>query len=82
MLWGGAPPPISADCFAMRQQRNYNPVMKFVRYPAEGPDQYCVHRMTYSGDGGWSYPLDSGPLDKLLRTYIQHIGKDSFFELY
>jgi hypothetical protein len=55
----------------------YVPVMKFV--PAEG--QYAVYRMTYRGDGGWSWPLAFGSLEQLASKYLRHIGTEKFFEL-
>jgi len=61
------------------QHRRYDPVMKFM--PAEEPGHYSVHRMTYRGDGGWSWPLTIGPLRKLVTKYIKHLGTEEFFEL-
>jgi hypothetical protein len=57
----------------------YEPVMKFV--PTGRPGTYDVHRMTYRGEGGWSWPLSTGPLDQLAGSYIRHIGTDQFYEL-
>ena len=59
--------------------RRYDPVMKFV--PAEKAGHYAVHRMTYRGEGGWSWPLTIGPLQKLLKKYLKHVGTEEFFEL-
>ena len=42
---------------------------------------YAVHRMTYRGEGGWSWPLTIGPLQKLLKKYLKHVGTEQFFEL-
>jgi hypothetical protein len=53
--------------------------MKFV--PDAPAGHYSVHRMTYRGEGGWSWPLDTGPLQKLLRKYLKHVGTEEFFEL-
>jgi hypothetical protein len=58
--------------------RRYFPVMRF----EQGIGGYSVHRMTYSGHGGWSYPLDIGDLDALASEYVRHIGTDEFFELF
>ncbi|MGE0789365.1 MAG: hypothetical protein AB7S26_27065, partial [Sandaracinaceae bacterium] len=44
-----------------RAHARYAPVMKFVL----GRDGYAVHRMTYRGRGGWSYPLKHGALASL-----------------
>jgi hypothetical protein len=64
----------------MRSKVRYVPVMKFV--PSPQPGVYSVYRMTYRGDGGWSWPLASGPLHKLLKRYLRHVGTDQFFELW
>ena len=58
----------------------YSPVMKFVQERGNG--DYTVHRMTYRGDGGWSYPLASGALHWLLKRFLRHVGTDEFFELF
>jgi len=57
----------------------YEPVMKFV--PLGPGSTYEVHRMTYRGDGGWSYPLAFGSLSELLKRFLGHVGTDEFFEL-
>ncbi|GEM_PF-567421 len=62
----------------MRRVR-YDPVMKFV--PSRERSGYWVHRMTYRGDGGWSWPLATGPLSKLLKRFLGCVGTDEFFEL-
>ena len=54
-----------------------SPVMKF---EWEG-DEYAVYRMTYRGEGGWSYPLDHGPLERLARKYVRPVGTEQFFDL-
>ena len=56
----------------------YEPVMRF---ESDDTGTYAVFRMTYRGDGGWSYPLAAGPLNTLLRRYVRHIGTDGFYEL-
>lgn len=63
----------------LRSRVRYFPVMKFV--PCPEPGDYSVYRMTYRGRGGWSWPLASGPLQKLLIRYLRHVGTDEFFEL-
>ncbi len=59
----------------------YSPVMKFER-SAKGDDNYSVFRMTYRGEGGWSYPFDWGKLSDLVKTVVAPIGTEEFFELY
>jgi len=63
---------------SMRQRIRYGPVMKFVPV---GDKRYSVHRMTYRGDGGWSWPLASGRLQELLERFLGRVGTDQFFEL-
>lgn len=66
------------DDSLMRRVR-YDPVMKFVP-TLEGSD-YWAHRMTFRGDGGWSWPLATGSLRKLLKRFLGCVGTDEFFEL-
>ena len=58
----------------------YTPVMKFE--PTDPPGHYCVYRMTYRRDGGWSWPLATAPLSQLVETYLPALGTDRFFELF
>jgi hypothetical protein len=56
----------------------FAPIMKFV------PDlagEYAVRRMTYRGDGGWSWELAVGPLKTLVKRYLGKVGTEDFFEL-
>ena len=55
----------------------YAPVMRLMPSGAG----YAVFRMTYRGDGGWSWPLAHGPLEELATRYLKQIGTDEFFEL-
>jgi hypothetical protein len=64
----------------MRRRVRYAPVMKFVPFSERGV--YSVYRMTYRGDGGWSWPLASGSLNRLLKRYLSDVGGDQFFELF
>jgi hypothetical protein len=56
----------------------YAPIMKFAPY---GAGCYPVHRMTYRGQGGWSWPLAKGPLAKLVGRFVGEIGTNEFFDL-
>jgi hypothetical protein len=56
----------------------YSSVMKF---EPEG-DKYAVFRMTYSGRGGWSYPLALGKLRELAMQFVPPIGTEGFFDLF
>lgn len=58
----------------------YTPVMKFVAEALGKSGDYVVQRMTYSGPGGWHY-LTHGPLPRLVRKFVRHIGTEQFFEL-
>ena len=60
------------------QNARYDPVMKFV---LEEPGIYTVYRMTYRGEGGWSWPLASGTLSRVVKKYVKHVGTEEFFEL-
>jgi hypothetical protein len=64
---------------SMKRRVRYDPVMKFV--PLQKHNGYSVHRMTYRGEGGWSWPLASGSLHELLQKFLSHVGTDEFFEL-
>lgn len=58
----------------------YSPVLRFV-LADEQARVFSVERMTYRGEGGWSWPLDQGPLADLAERFLSHLGKDSFYEL-
>jgi hypothetical protein len=64
---------------SIERRVRYNPVMKFV--PLQKESGYSAHRMTYRGDGGWSWPLASGPLCELVKKLLRYVGTDDFFEL-
>lgn len=57
---------------------HYSPVLRFA--PIDG--EYAVFRMTYRGDGGWSWALDEGRLGSLVPKYLNKLGTSAFFELY
>jgi hypothetical protein len=56
----------------------YDAVMRFTLDPLCGP--YSVERRCYRGEEHWA-SLGFGALDKMLKKYVRHIGKESFFEL-
>ena len=62
---------------------HYTPEMKFTLVDKEQRD-FIVQRYNYRGRiDDWMQILDGhGPLDKLVKNYVVHLGKDSFFELY
>lgn len=66
------------DPAKLRDRTRYAPVMKFVPDRTGG---YEVHRMTYRGEGGWSYPLAFGSLKTLVGKFLRHVGTEEFFEL-
>lgn len=76
---GSAFPMLAHRGLGINRRVRYNPVMKFV--PLRKGRGYSVHRMTYRGDGGWSWPLACGPLHELARKFLCHVGTDEFFEL-
>ena len=63
----------------VNRRTRFNPVMKFVQI--KKTTEYKPHRMTYRGHGGWLWEIESGPLPKVVKKLIGHIGKESFFEL-
>lgn len=67
-----------AEEAASREQ--FEAVLKFTLVD-EGKRRFEARRMTYRGDGGWSYPLDSGPLPELVEDLVPAIGTEEFFEL-
>jgi hypothetical protein len=71
---------LTAHFEAMSRNARYAPVMKFEPAFVGGTREYLAHRRTYRGDGGW-FPLSHGPLDSLVKQYVRHIGRESFFEL-
>lgn len=62
----------------LAQRNRYAPVLKFV--PC-GYGDYAVHRMTYRGEGGWSWSLAHGPLVELVGRFVGKIGTEAFFDL-
>jgi hypothetical protein len=56
----------------------YAPALKFV--PC-GSGDYAVQRMTYRGQGRWSWPLAQGPLVELVGRFVGKVGTDGFFDL-
>ena len=61
-------------------KRRCQPVMRFLASTAQA-DGYVVQRMTYRGEGGWSYPLAHGSLAGLVRDFVPRVGTERFFEL-
>lgn len=59
-------------------RRRYAAVMKFT--PTEKPGIYSLTRYVYRGEGFWHW-LDHGPLARLAKDYLRHIGTDAFYEL-
>jgi hypothetical protein len=61
-------------------KRRYQPVMRFLMF-LDQAGTYTVSRMTYRGEGRWSYPLAHGPLARLARGFVPLVGTDRLFEL-
>jgi hypothetical protein len=70
---------VRLDAYVADRMRRcqYAPVLKFDR---DG-DGYVVRRMTYRGEGGWSWELGRGSLAVLAKRFVPPIGTDEFFEL-
>ena len=62
---------------------HYTPEMKFTLEVKKTRD-FIVQRYNYRGRiDDWMPLMDGhGSLDKLVKKYVMHLGKDSFFELY
>ncbi len=58
----------------------FEPVMRFRVFDSE-KRIFEVERMTYRGRGGWMSLHEYSALKKLIRKYLKHLGKDSFYEL-
>jgi hypothetical protein len=65
---------------ALWAKRRYQPVMRFLTF-SDQAGTYAVSRMTYRGEGRWSYPLAHGSLARLARDFVPSIGTNHFFEL-
>ncbi|MBI2392025.1 MAG: hypothetical protein HYV09_20705 [Deltaproteobacteria bacterium] len=65
---------------AMSRNARYTPVMKFEPAFVGRAGEYLAHRRSYRGDGGW-LALSHGSLDSLVKKYVRHIARESFFEL-
>lgn len=58
----------------------YTPMFRLTLDDATGRD-FLIERWCFrSSVNGW-YGLGGGQLEPLLRTYLPHLGDDSFFEL-
>lgn len=63
-----------------RPPKRFAPVLRFDLEDLDSR-RFTVRRMTYRGDGGWSWPLESGKLAALAKKVIPKLGTDDFFEL-
>lgn len=77
---------IASSVFAPRVQdvarerirrARYSPVFQF----APSGSDWVARRMTYRGQGGWSWPLANGSLAQLVSRFIPVIGTEAFFDL-
>lgn len=58
----------------------FDPVMRFCLFD-DDKRIFEVQRMTYRGEGGWRSLHEFGSLAELAQKYLEHLGKDSFYEL-
>ena len=58
----------------------FEPVMRFWLFD-EHNRVFEVQRMTYRGEGGWRSLHKFRPLKDLVRKYLKHLGKDTFYDL-
>lgn len=60
----------------------YSPVLRFVLVDEE-ERAFVAERYCFLGSvDDWIEISEAGGLDRLARTYVRHLGRDSFFELY
>lgn len=60
----------------------YGPIMKFVLQD-EKKRTFGVERYCFLGSiDDWIYIGGPGPLKKIAKEYVKHLGQDSFFELF
>ena len=65
----------------LNQSAHYTPVMKFELID-ETKRLFATQRYCYRGSiDGWIYVGSSGELSLLVRRYVKHIDKESFYEL-
>jgi hypothetical protein len=59
------------------KRAQYAPVLKLER---DG-DAYAVHRMTYRGEGGWSWSIMHGKLADVAKKVVPKVGTEAFYDL-
>lgn len=65
----------------LRQTKNYATELRFVLVDKE-ERVFEVERFNYSGSvDDWIYLDGSNDLETLVQEYVQHLGKDSFYDL-
>jgi hypothetical protein len=64
----------------LAKNARYEPVMKFELLDRD-ERTFEVARWHYSGEEGWTHPLETGPLVTLAEEFLPHIGKQSFYDL-
>jgi hypothetical protein len=58
-----------------------DPALRFTLADA-ATRRFSVSRWCYrGGTEHWTYPLDDGPLEAMVRKFAPHVGKESFFDL-
>lgn len=63
----------------IEKRMNYSPVLR-LRLVDPQRRLFEVSRMTWRGQGGWRV-LDTLSLPRAAKKYLEHVGRDSFFEL-
>ena len=80
MGMGVFPGLLEKNLASIMNRRPLEPVMRFRLFDPERRI-FEVERMTYRGRGGWHSLGKFDTLAELTRTFLKHLGKDSFFEL-
>jgi hypothetical protein len=66
---------------ALRPEIRYSPVLQFV-LTDDKKRTFTTQRYCYRGSIDDWIDIDHGKLSKLVRTYVKHLGKESYFELF
>lgn len=65
----------------LRRIVQYSPMLTFI-LDDKDPRQFTAQRYCFRGAIDDWIDLDRGTLEKLVRTYVKHLGQESYFELF
>ncbi len=81
--WGGGNFPFPRDRMMnfMRRSASYSKMMRFILCDKERR-KFSVQRWCFKGSiNNWTWDLDGGDLETLVKKYVKHLGKESFYDL-